>query len=270
VNRLAEIAAAARAALDARRRARPLESFAPGLRPGRPGRLQEAVRRPSAAEPVRFIAEVKKASPSRGVLAESFEPAARARAYARGGAAALSVLTEERHFQGSLGHLAEVVRAVPLPALQKDFIQDEYQLHEALEAGAAAVLLIVALLEPARLEALQAAAGALGLDALVEVHDAAELERALAAGAALVGVNNRDLRTFEVSLETTLRLRPQVPPGVTLVAESGVARRADVLRLEAAGVDALLVGEALMRSADPARTLRELRGIPAEARAEGA
>jgi indole-3-glycerol phosphate synthase len=211
---------------------------------------------------VRFVAEVKRASPSRGVLAAEFDPTARARAYAEGGATALSVLTEERHFQGSPAHLRAVAAAVPLPALQKDFTLDDYQLFEALELGASAVLLIAALLPRHRLAALREAAAALGLDALVEVHDRHELDEALAAGADLVGINNRDLRTFEVSLENTVRLLPHVPQGVTVVGESGILTRADVLRLEGAGVDALLVGEALMRSPDPAARLRELRGAP--------
>jgi indole-3-glycerol phosphate synthase len=261
VNRLLEIAAHAREALEARRAARPLESFAAGLVPGRQGRFRDALRRAARGEPVRFIAEVKKASPSRGLLAAEFDPLARARAYAEGGAAALSVLTEERHFLGSREHLRAVAAAVPLPALQKDFTLHEYQLFEALELGASAVLLIAALHPPARLAALREQARALGLDALVEVHDARELDGALAAGATLVGINNRDLRSFEISLDTTEQLMPRVPAGVTVVGESGVLERADVLRLEAAGVDALLVGEALMRSPDPAAKLRQLRGI---------
>ncbi|MBI5835944.1 MAG: indole-3-glycerol phosphate synthase TrpC [Candidatus Eisenbacteria bacterium] len=260
MNRLQAIAADVRAALDARMRARPLGGFAPGLKLGAPGRFRAAIARASKAEPVRFIAEVKKASPSRGLLAGDFDPVARARAYAAGGAAAVSVLTEPRHFLGSPDHLKAVAAAVPLPALQKDFTLEAYQLHEAVELGASAVLLIAALLPSGRLAALRAAAEELGLDTLVEVHDEAELEAALASGARIVGVNNRDLRTFEVRLETTLRLAPRVPAGTTLVGESGVTGRADVLRLQDAGVDALLVGEALMRSGDPAARLRQLRG----------
>jgi indole-3-glycerol phosphate synthase len=260
VNRLLQIAATSREALKERRAQRPLASFAAGLKPGRPGRFRDALRRESPADPVRFIAEVKKASPSRGLLAEEFDPVARARAYAHGGAAAISVLTEERHFLGSREHLRAVAAAVSLPVLQKDFTLDDYQLFEAVEAGASAVLLIAALLERHQLVALGEAARALGLDALVEVHDEAELDEALAAGATLLGINNRDLRTFEISLGTTLRLLPRVPEGVTVVGESGVLERRDVVELADAGVDALLVGEALMRSDDPTARLRELRG----------
>jgi indole-3-glycerol phosphate synthase len=211
---------------------------------------------------VRLIAEVKKASPSRGLLREDFDPVALARSYAHAGAAAVSVLTDERHFQGSLNHLASVRAALPQgpPLLRKDFLFDHYQLYESRAHGADAVLLIVALLDSALLAQLVGVAAALEMDALVEVHDERELERALAAGATLVGINNRDLRTFEVDLATTDRLRPLIPPEVTVVAESGVSTRADVERLEGLGVHAVLIGESLVTAPDAGAKIRELMG----------
>ena len=211
---------------------------------------------------VRLIAEVKKASPSRGLLRADFDPVALATAYAAAGAAAVSVLTDEKHFQGSLAHLAAICAALPdgPPLLRKDFLFDHYQLYEARVHGADAVLLIAAVLNPALLAQLIGLAGALEMDALVEVHDEMELERALMASARIVGVNNRDLRTFEVDLATTERLRPLVPPEVTLVAESGVFTRADIERLRALPVDAVLIGEALVTAPDPAAKIRELMG----------
>ena len=261
MNRLLEIAADVREALEERKSARPLESFAPGLRPGAPGRLRRALTRSSLDEPVRFIAEIKMASPSRGPLNVNVDPVEQARLYLEGGASALSVLTEQKHFLGSPEYLARVTRSVDLPALQKDFVLEDYQLYEAAELGASAVLLIAALLPRHRLAALREAASLLGLDSLVEVHDEAELDEALASGAEILGVNNRDLRTFEISIETTFRLLPRIPEGPVVVSESGVMERSHVQRLEEAGVDALLVGEALMRSGDPVARLRELRGV---------
>lgn len=211
---------------------------------------------------LRLIAEVKKASPSRGLLREQFDPLALARSYAGAGAAAVSVLTDERHFQGSLDHLASIRAALPQgpPLLRKDFLFDQYQLYEARVNGADAVLLIAAVLNPALLAQLIALAGALDMDALVEVHDERELERALMAGATLIGINNRDLRTFEVDLATTERLRPLIPPEATVVAESGIFTRADIERLGALGVHAVLIGEALVTAPDPAAKIRELFG----------
>ncbi len=209
---------------------------------------------------IRLIAEVKKASPSRGLLRDQFDPLALARAYAEGGAAAVSVLTDEKHFQGSLDHLASIradLRKGP-PLLRKDFLFDHYQLYEARVHGADAVLLIAAILNPALLAQLIGLAKALDMDALVEVHDELELERALMASAALVGVNNRDLRTFEVDLATTERLRPLIPPEVIVVAESGILTRADIQRLQALDVHAVLIGEALVTAPDPAAKIREL------------
>ena len=211
----------------------------------------------AAGEPA-VIAEVKKASPSKGVLREHFVPSEIAASYARHGAACLSVLTDERFFQGRADFLGEARRACTLPALRKDFIVDEVQVYEARAIGADAILLIVACLDDARLAALEACAHALGMAVLVEVHDGAELERALRLATPLVGVNNRNLRTFEVSLQTTLDLLPRLPAGRLPVAESGILARTDVQRLRAAGVPAFLVGEAFMRAADPGAALAEL------------
>lgn len=205
-----------------------------------------------------IIAELKKASPSRGRLAESFDPAALARAYERGGAAALSVLTDEKFFQGSLDDLRTAREAAPLPVLRKDFLIDGFQILEAAAWGADAILLIAALLDARRLRNFREQAAGFGMAALVEVHDAAELERAIESGADLIGVNNRDLRTFEVSLETSLRLAERMPAGAVAVSESGIRSRADIDLLVRAGYRAFLVGEHLMRAAEPAAALRAL------------
>ena len=208
------------------------------------------------------IAEVKKASPSKGVIRADFDPGAIARSYADAGAACLSVLTDVDFFQGSDDALRQARAACALPALRKDFLVDAWQVHESRALGADCILLIVAALDDARLHEFAALALALGMDVLAEVHDGAELERALrlpdAGGRVLLGVNNRDLRSFEVSLDTTLRLRDQAPAGRRLVSESGILAPADVARLRAAGIDAFLVGEAFMREPDPGRALRRL------------
>lgn len=204
------------------------------------------------------IAEVKKASPSRGVIRDDFDPVAIACGYAAAGAAAISVLTEEHFFQGRPADLEEVRAAVELPLLRKDFIFDPYQLVEARAWGADAALLIAAMLDASELAELHAAGVDLGLDVLVEVHTEAEVECAAAAGATLIGVNNRDLHTFVTTLDTAERLRPLLPAGVLAVAESGISTPADIARLQAAGYDAFLVGESLVRAADPGAALREL------------
>jgi indole-3-glycerol phosphate synthase len=222
-----------------------------------------AIRRPPGG-PIRAIAEVKKASPSRGPIAPGADPVAIARAYHQAGAAAISVLTEPRRFGGSLEDLARVALALPLPLLRKDFILEPYQLYEARAAGASAVLLIAALHDARHLRLLRERAAALGLDALVEIHDGPELERAVESGAAAIGVNNRDLRTLTVSLETAERLAPQLPPGVVRVGESGIARPEDVARLAACGYDAILIGERLMTAVDPGAALRALFGVHGE------
>jgi indole-3-glycerol phosphate synthase len=224
--------------------------------------LYSAARRGFAASltavPRAIIAEVKKASPSRGVIREDFDPVVLARSYAEGGAAAVSVLTEERHFQGSLQYLADIRGAVDLPLLRKDFLVDAYQIVEARAWGADAVLLIVAILDDRELTDLLAAAREVGLDALVEAHTAEEVDRAVRGGARIVGVNNRDLRTFVTSLSTAEALRARIPAGVLAVAESGIDSRPDVARLEAAGFHVFLVGEALMRAPDPGVKLAAL------------
>lgn len=212
---------------------------------------------------VRLVAEVKRKSPSKGVLHGRFDPVALAAAYAGAGADAVSVLTDEPFFGGSLAHLQAVRDAVTLPVLCKDFIIDEYQVAEARAAGADGVLLIAAALTDDELLALLTAVSRWGMDALVEVHTEEELERALAVGARLVGINNRDLRTFATALDVTLRLAPHVPDYVTLVSESGIQSRVDVERLAAAGVDAVLVGERLVTSRDPGAAARDLTGVPA-------
>jgi indole-3-glycerol phosphate synthase len=208
---------------------------------------------------VGVIAEFKRRSPSAGVLREQPDLAEIVGAYARGGAVAVSVLTEGPNFEGALEDLRTARRVCDLPLLRKDFIIDPYQLHEASAAGADAVLLIVAALEQGDLALLHEAARALGLDVLVEVHDSEELQRALAIGVDIVGVNNRDLRDFSVDLERTARLMDEIPSGVSVVSESGIASAEQMLRLRERGVSAVLVGEMLMRSADPAGALRALR-----------
>ncbi|MEO8081306.1 MAG: indole-3-glycerol phosphate synthase TrpC [Caldimonas sp.] len=204
------------------------------------------------------IAEIKKASPSKGVLREHFVPAEIAASYAHHGAAALSVLTDTPFFQGDAAFLAQARSACSLPTLRKDFIVDAWQLHESRAMGADCILLIAAILDDAELADFEATAQALGMDVVVEVHDEHELERALRLSTPLVGVNNRDLRTFAVSLETTLRMLPAVPAGRTVIAESGIAAPADVRRLRDGGVHAFLVGEAFMRASDPGAALASL------------
>lgn len=206
------------------------------------------------------IAEIKKASPSKGVLRERFVPAAIAESYAEHGAAALSVLTDAQFFQGSAAYLEQARAACALPVLRKDFMVDAYQLFEARAMGADCILLIAACLDDALMADLEAQARALGMAVLVEVHDAAELERALLLKTPLMGINNRNLRTFEVSLQATLDLLPQVPNDRLLVTESGILARADVQRMRDANVHAFLVGEAFMRAPDPGVALAALFG----------
>ena len=209
---------------------------------------------------VRVIAEVKKASPSAGVLRADFDPVAIGRTYEAHGAAALSVLTDESYFQGKLEYLSAVRAAVAVPCLRKEFILDRYQLLEAAAAGADAVLLIAEILPGERLKELHQEALALDLDVLVELHDADQLPRVLDCGATIVGINNRDLRSFVTRLEHTLELLPRIPAGITVVSESGIKTRADMAKLKAAGVHAVLVGESLMRSPDIGAALDDLRG----------
>ena len=222
-----------------------------------PRGFREALRLKSETAPA-VIGELKKASPSRGMIRGSFHPSVLALELAEAGAAALSVLTEEDHFQGSVANLMEASAAVPLPCLRKDFIVSEYQVLEARAFSADAILLIVAALSDAELRQLRNAAQGYHLDILCEVHDADELKRALDIGFDTIGVNNRDLRTFEVKLETAEKLAPLVPSGVLKVAESGIRDGADLRRLRDAGYDAFLIGESLMKAERPGDALREL------------
>ena len=217
-----------------------------------------ALRHKLAAGQPAVIAEVKKASPSKGVLREHFVPAEIAASYALHGAACLSVLTDERFFQGSAAFLQQARAACSLPVLRKDFFIDEYQVVEARALGADCILLIAACLSDLQMAELEAVALALGMDVLVEVHDGSELDRALRLKTPLLGINNRNLKTFEVTLDTTLGLLPRVPAGKLLVTESGILARADVQRMRAADVHAFLVGEAFMRAPDPGAALAAL------------
>ena len=226
--------------------------------PLRPRGFEAAMRSSVAQGRAAVIAEVKKASPSKGVLREHFEPAEIAASYQRGGASCLSVLTDVSFFQGSPAFLKAARAACNLPALRKDFLFDPYQVYEARSWGADCILLIVAVLNDAQLADLEACALSLGMDVLVEVHDAAELDRALRLRTPLVGVNNRNLRTFEVSLDTTLTQLSRIPSDRLPITESGILSRADVLTMRAAGVDAFLVGEAFMRAPEPGDALRAL------------
>jgi indole-3-glycerol phosphate synthase len=211
------------------------------------------------------IAEIKRASPSKGVLRADFDPSAIARSYAAHGAACLSVLTDATFFQGSAEHLRAARAACELPVLRKDFVVDPYQVFEARAMGADCILLIAAALETTQMIELERTARSLGLAVLVEVHDAGELERATALATPLFGINNRNLRSFETTLETTLSLLPLVPPGRLIVTESGILAAADVARMRASGVNAFLVGEAFMRAADPGAALAALFGLRAGA-----
>jgi indole-3-glycerol phosphate synthase len=252
---LDDILAARRADVARAKHAIPLAALHALPRYGEPRRDFAAALR--ARRPA-VIAEVKKASPSKGVIRADFDPVAIAGAYAAAGAAAISVLTEERFFQGHGDHLAAVRAAVDVPLLRKDFVFDAYQLAEARAWGADAVLLIVAMLDDGQLAELHAGAVELGLAVLVEAHTADEVARAVVAGATLIGINNRDLGTFVTSLTTAEQLRPLVPGGTLTVAESGIETAADVRRMSAAGYDAVLVGESLMRAPDPGAALRVL------------
>jgi len=249
---VADLAGRAASLRAACRDAPPPRHFAPVLRRG-------------VREPVRIIAEIKRRSPSAGVMADPFDPPTIARRYAQAGAEAISCLTAREFFGGSLEDLRRVREAVTLPVLRKDFIIADSQVSESRAAGADAILLIAEVLEPAQMADLAGRAAELGMDVLAEAHEEGALESAIACGAALVGVNNRDLRTFEVHLETTERLAPRVRAAArVLVSESGIQSAADVARLLRGGVDAILVGESLLRSGDVAAKLAELRQVPPE------
>lgn len=217
-----------------------------------------AIRHKVAHGQAAIIAEIKKASPSKGVIRPDFHPAEIARSYEQHGAACLSVLTDRQYFQGSPECLQDARAACALPVLRKDFMVDEWQIYESRAIGADAVLLIAACLDDAQLRDFETIARALDMAVLVEVHDAAEMERALRLQTPLIGVNNRNLNTFEVNLQTTLELQKEVPAGRLLVTESGIATRADVERLRSAGVQAFLVGEAFMRAEEPGLALADL------------
>ena len=220
--------------------------------------FEAALRAKVASGGAAVIAEVKKASPSKGVLREHFVPAEIAASYGAAGAACLSVLTDERFFQGAAAHLEQARAACAVPVLRKDFMIDEYQVVEARALGADCILLIAACLDDALMADLEACAMGLGMGVLVEVHDREELGRALRLKTPLVGINNRNLKTFEVTLDATLELLPSVPAGRLAVTESGIRQRADVARLRAAQVHCFLVGEAFMRAADPGAALADL------------
>lgn len=260
-NVLDAIVAAARRIVEVRQRSTPMSVMErQAMANDAPGRrLEQAL---SGASAPRVIAECKRRSPSRGVLRARYDPAEIAAAYEWAGAAAVSVLTEPTFFDGSPSHLQAVRATVRVPVLRKDFIVDGYQLFEARAWGADAVLLIVGALSDAELRALIARSTALGLDALVEVHDRTELDRALDAGARIVGVNNRDLRTLDVAVDLSHELAEEIPDEMLAVAESGLRTRADLDRLSSAGYDAFLVGERLMGAADPGAALKELLSCP--------
>ncbi len=258
---LAAIVAATRRDIVVRQQAESCDRIGARVAAGRSPDGAAFTRQLGRAGSVNVIAECKRRSPSRGVLKADYDPVAQARAYAEGGAAAISVLTEPSFFDGALAHLTAVRAAVPVPLLRKDFVVDEYQLLEAVVAGADAVLLIASALPPDVLARLHAAATALGLAVLVEVHDEAELDLALAAGASIVGVNNRNLRTLAVDTEVSERLAARMPAEVIAVSESGLKGPDDVARMQALGYRAFLIGERLMTSGDPARDLRRLTGV---------
>ncbi len=237
---------------------RPLADLQAACRQLPPARDFAAALGPVPDQRVRVIAEIKRASPSKGLIRSGLDPVTQAVSYARAGAAALSVLTDRKYFQGSLEDLVAVRGVVDVPILRKEFVVDDYQLWETRAAGADAVLLIVAALEPEALRDLFHAAKGVGLATLVEAHTERELDEALALGAQVVGINNRDLQTLTTSLAPSLALLPRIPPGTVAVSESGISSRADVEQVARAGAHAVLVGEALVRADDVSAKLREL------------
>jgi indole-3-glycerol phosphate synthase len=260
-DKLAEICATKREEVVARKGLATLDDLDLAARDATPPRGFRAALEAKAASGFGLIAEIKKASPSKGLIRADFRPAEHAVAYEHGGAACLSVLTDARYFQGHEDYLMDARAACTLPVLRKDFTLDPWQVAEARAIGADAILIIVAALEDAEMAEIEAAALERGMDVLVEVHDEAELDRAARLRSRLIGVNNRDLKTFRTDLATTERLAPLAPDGALLVAESGIERHADLERLAASGVRCFLVGESLMRRDDVAEATRELLGV---------
>jgi len=254
---LEQIVADNRKILEARKERLPLDEVK-SLASNQPGPLDFAAA--LRGDGVSLIGEVKKASPSRGIIRRDFKPVEIAGIYAQNGASAISVLTEEKHFMGRLEYLSEIKKSIgyAIPLLRKDFIFDPYQIYESRAYGADAILLIVAMLDPKTLADFLNLAGQLGLASLVELHNEAELETALAGNARIIGINNRDLKTFKVDISTTMRLRPLIPPDRIVVSESGIKSRQDIARLRQRGVDAVLIGETLMASDDIAGKMKEL------------
>ena len=258
-NVLARICADKREHVAARKRARPLAQVMEAAAGAPPTRgFADSLEAAQATTGLGLIAEIKKASPSLGVIREDFDPAALARAYERGGAACLSVLTDAPHFQGEDVHLVSARAAVPLPVLRKDFMVDPYQIAETRALGADCVLLIMAALTDAQAREMEDAATGFGMDVLAEVHDQAELDRAAGLEARLIGINNRDLKTLGVDIGTTEKLAGRAPPGKTVVSESGIGTATDIERLRLAGASCFLVGSTLMRSGDVEATTRAL------------
>ena len=252
---LEKIVARKRERLEEARRRVPLRQLKASMTTvGGQGIFAPALRRKG----VNIIAEIKRRSPSKGVIRENFDPVSIARNYTAGGAAAISCLTEEDFFDGSLEYLRAVRDASPLPILRKDFIFDEYQIYEAVHAKADAILLIAAMLEAEQFNDLLELAHGLGIDALVEIHDREELDKVMCYGVRLLGINNRNLRTFETRLETSLELAKDLPQSLTLVSESGIRTREDIDRLRSAGFHAFLIGEELMRADDEGAALKAL------------
>lgn len=256
LNILSKIVADRRITVEYRKRIVPMEVLTEQfVRRSKPSLFGQAIQ----PKGLNLIAEVKKASPSRGLLCPDFDPLALAMTYEQHGAAAISVLTETRYFQGSLGYLAKIKQVVDIPVLRKDFIFDEYQVYEAAAAGADALLLIAAILEEDLLTRLIELSYFLGLNCLVEVHNQKEIMKALNAGAHIIGINNRDLETFKVDIETTHRLRPLVPDGRLVVSESGIHTAEDIRKMKEWKVNAVLVGEALVTAGDIPAKMEELR-----------